>query len=208
MVPEQDRLRAHWEGLYETRAPDEVSWYQASPALSIRLIQAVTGGDLSQRILDVGGGASLLIDHLLELGYRSAGVLDIAAGALKEVRDRLGALAESVEWFEADVTGFDSPHKWDVWHDRAVFHFLTEPEDRRRYLRKLLDGVNSGGHAIIATFGPDGPLKCSGLDTVRYSPQALAGELGPGLALVEATEELHTTPSGATQAFVYCVFRR
>lgn len=200
--------KAHWESIYETRAPDEVSWYQADPEMSIRLIEAVTGGDVARRVLDVGGGASLLTDRLLALGYCSVGVLDVAPGALARVRDRLGEQAESVEWFEADVTAFESPHRWDVWHDRAVFHFLTDPEDRRSYVRRLLDALEGGGHAIVATFGPDGPPKCSGLDIVRYSPASLAQELGAELKLIESTEELHSTPSGAKQAFMYGVFRK
>jgi SAM-dependent methyltransferase len=207
-MPDLKERKAHWETIYETREPDEVSWYQANPELSIRLTQAVTRGDLSQRVLDVGGGASLLTDHLLDLGYRSIGVLDVASEALARVKDRLGKQARLVEWFEADVTRFDLPHRWDVWHDRAVFHFLTDPEDRRRYVSSLLSALDSGGHAIVATFGPDGPPRCSGLDIVRYSPEALAEELGSELTLLEATEELHSTPSGAKQAFVYGVFRR
>jgi SAM-dependent methyltransferase len=207
-MDEPRERKTHWETIYETRPPDEVSWYQANPELSLRLIKAVTGGDVNQRLLDVGGGASLLTDYLLEAGYRSIGVLDVASGALAQVRERLAAAAESVEWFETDVTSFDSPHRWDVWHDRAVFHFLTDPEDRRRYVTSLLGALDSGGHAIVATFGPDGPPKCSGLDIARYSPEALAEELGPGLRLLETAEELHSTPSGAKQAFVYGVFRR
>jgi SAM-dependent methyltransferase len=207
-MPELKERKAHWEAIYETRAPDEVSWYQANPELSIRLIKAVTDGDVNQRLLDVGGGASLLTDYLVELGYRSIGVLDVALGALARVKDRLGAHARSVEWFETDVTKFDSPHGWDVWHDRAVFHFLTDPDDRRSYVESLLGALDTGGHAIVATFGPDGPPKCSGLEIVRYSPETLAEELGPEFTLLEATEELHSTPSGGKQAFVYGVFRR
>lgn len=207
-MPEPKDRKAHWEAIYETREPDEVSWYQANPELSVRLIKAVTGGDVGQRVLDVGGGASLLTDRLIELGYRSIGILDVASAALARVRSRLGAHAQSVEWFETDVTRFSSPHRWDVWHDRAVFHFLTDPEDRRRYVDSLLGALDSGGHAIVATFGPDGPPKCSGLDIVRYSPEALAAELGSELRLLEATEELHSTPSGGKQAFVFGVFRR
>ena len=199
--------KAHWEEMYETKATDEVSWYQANPELSLRLIQTVTGGDVTRRLLDVGGGASLLTDRLLDLGYRSLGILDVASSALLRVRGRLGDRAEGVEWFEADVTSFASPHPWDVWHDRAVFHFLTDSEDRRRYVRSLTGALEPGGNAIIATFGPDGPPKCSGLDVVRYSPEALAEELGGRFRLIESAEELHTTPSGSLQAFVYGVLR-
>ena len=207
-MPELERRKGHWEAIYDTRAPEEVSWYQANPELSVRLIESVTEGDVSRRILDVGGGASLLTDHLLDLGYGSIGVLDVASAALERVRDRLGARARSVEWFETDVTSFVSPHRWDVWHDRAVFHFLTDREDRQRYVKSLLGALDRSGHAIVATFGPDGPPKCSGLDVARYSPEALAEELGPELTSLETTEELHSTPSGAKQAFVYGVFRR
>jgi SAM-dependent methyltransferase len=200
--------KAHWEGIYEKKAPDEVSWYQADPEISLRLIDAITDGDVSRRLLDVGGGASLLTDRLLDLGYESLGILDVASSALRRVRERLGDRGEGVEWFESDVTSFTSPHPWDVWHDRAVFHFLTDPGDRREYVKSLEGALALNGHAIIATFGPDGPPKCSGLDVVRYSPEALADELGGGFQLLQSTKEQHSTPSGARQAFAYSVFRR
>jgi SAM-dependent methyltransferase len=202
-----EERKAHWEGIYEKKAPDEVSWYQADPEISLRLIDAVTDGDVSRRVLDVGGGASLLTDRLLDLGYGSLGVLDVASSALRRVRERLGNRREGVEWFESDVTNFTSPHPWDVWHDRAVFHFLTDPDDRRMYVESLTAALEPGGHAIIATFSPDGPPKCSGLDVVRYSPEALAEELGGGFRLIESVAEMHTTPSGGRHAFVYGVFR-
>jgi SAM-dependent methyltransferase len=202
-----EERKAHWEGIYEKKAPDEISWYQADPEISLRLIDAVTDGDVSRRVLDVGGGASLLTDRLLDLGYGSLGVLDVASSALRRVRERLGNRREGVEWFESDVTNFTSPHPWDVWHDRAVFHFLTDPDDRRMYVESLTAALEPGGHAIIATFSPDGPPKCSGLDVVRYSPEALAEELGGGFRLIESVAEMHTTPSGGRHAFVYGVFR-
>jgi SAM-dependent methyltransferase len=204
---EGEGRKTHWEGIYETKAPDEVSWYQGDPAISLRLVHTVTEGDVTRRVLDVGGGASLLTDRLLDLGYDSLGVLDVASSALRRVRDRLGARAGAVEWFELDVTSFASPHPWDVWHDRAVFHFLADPEDRRLYVQTLVRALDRKGHAIIATFGPDGPPKCSGLEVVRYSPEALSEELGGRFRLLESIEERHTTPSGAIQVFVYGVFR-
>jgi SAM-dependent methyltransferase len=199
--------RSHWENVYSTKHADEVSWYQAHPILSLDLIRA-TGVAKDARIVDVGGGASRLVDYLLEEDYRRVTVLDVAESALAVSRTRLGPAAECVEWLVADVTQVQPHDVWDVWHDRAVFHFLTTPAARAAYRRALLEVVPGWGHVIVATFGPDGPVRCSGLDVVRYSPHELAAEMGPGLQLLESREENHCTPGGTTQAFVYCRFCR
>lgn len=199
--------RDHWQGVYEAKAPDAVSWYQETPATSLELIQAAGVGP-DARILDVGGGASRLVDHLLENGFRRVGVLDLAGSALHVARARLGAKADAVEWIEGDVTSWEPGEPWDLWHDRAVFHFLVSEEDRAAYRARLLSALRSGGHAVVATFGPGGPLRCSGLEVKRHSVDELAAFFGPELALVESREEVHETPAGKKQEFVFARFRR
>ena len=194
--------KAHWEQIFRTKALEAASWYQPRPETSLRLI-AATGLGPDARILDVGAGAATLVDALLDAGYDRLGVLDVSGTALAKARRRLGDRAGQVEWFEADVTRFRSPHPWDLWHDRAVLHFLTEAEDRRRYQAVLLGSIVSGGHAIIATFGPEGPTSCSGLPVRRYDPARLQATLGDEWDLVEHFLEDHTTPSGAVQQFLY-----
>jgi SAM-dependent methyltransferase len=195
----------HWDGVYAARAPDALSWYQAEPALSLELIRRALPPPA--RVLDVGGGTSFLVDHLLARGY-DPGVLDVSGTALALVRARLGPAADRAEWFEADVTGFVSPHVWDIWHDRAVFHFLTQPHDREAYRAALRAATGPGATIVIATFGPEGPERCSGLPTVRYAPAQLAQELGPEYELVDTSWETHRTPAAAAQQFVYCRFTR
>jgi hypothetical protein len=197
--------REHWAGVYSAKAADSVSWYQAEPALSLELIERAAAAPA--RVIDVGGGTSFLVDRLLEKGYRPA-VLDIAAEPLEVVKARLGSAAKDVDWFVADVTTFNPSTTWDVWHDRAVFHFLTDGQDRSRYRQSLLRATEPGSGVIVATFGPDGPDRCSGLPTVRYAPEDLLREFGAGFELVEAATEEHQTPGGNTQAFSYCRFRR
>ncbi len=199
--------RVHWERVYETKAADEVSWYQRSPTLSLELIRA-TGVSEAAWILDVGGGASSLVDHLVALGYERIGVLDVAEAALAHARDRLGPAADRVEWYVSDVTTFVPTHPWDVWHDRTVFHFLVDPADRAAYREVLVRSVPDGGHVVVATFGPRGPKRCSGLDVVRYSADALGEELGSCVRLVESRTEEHETPSHVVQQFMYARFRR
>lgn len=200
--------RAHWERIYETRAQDQVSWYQDRPEVSLRLIESAQVR-LDARVVDVGGGASVLVDHLLEAGYGRLGVLDISERALGLARERLGDRAARVEWILTDVTRLDPPpQSWDLWHDRAVFHFLTAAEDRQAYRSVLDRALALNGHVVIATFGPEGPDRCSGLATVSYSPEALAAELGPGFILLESLSEAHRTPSGVVQDFIYCHFVR
>jgi SAM-dependent methyltransferase len=199
--------RDHWQRIYETRAEDRLSWYQADPALSLSLIEE-TGVPRSGRIIDVGSGASRLVDRLLDAGYSRLGVLDIADSALAVSRRRLGARASSVQWTVGDVTRYETQASWDLWHDRAVYHFLVEAGDRERYRRALENGLRPGGHLIIATFGPNGPQQCSGLPVVRYGPEALSTELGDGFALRKSAIEHHRTPSGATQEFLYAWYER
>ncbi len=199
--------RAHWERVWSGCSPEEASWYQRHPSLSLELIRA-TGAGPRTRILDVGGGASTLVDHLLTAGFLRVAVLDIAPTALDLACQRLGERGGGVRWLEGDVRRFVPPHPFDLWHDRAVFHFLTEKEDRAAYRAALESSLAAGGEAIIATFGPEGPTRCSGLDIVRYGPGGIASELGSGFMLVESREERHRTPAGVEQQFVYGRFRR
>lgn len=198
--------KTHWEKVYAERKPDEVSWYQPEPRLSLRLIkQAAAPG---AAVLDAGGGASVLVDRLLDEGFAPT-VLDVSGGALAAARARLGARAQKVRWIEADVLSAPlESAAYDVWHDRAVFHFLIEADDRRRYAAQLLRALRPGGCAIIAAFSLSGPPKCSGLPVERYSPESLARELGAGLELAASEPETHDTPFGTRQEFVYCRFLR
>lgn len=199
--------REHWNRVYQTRAPDSVSWYQRRPDVSLELI-AASGIAKDAGIIDIGGGASVLVDHLLELRYTNLAVLDLAGAALGASRARLGARAVAVEWFEADVTTFDPPHRFALWHDRAAFHFLTDAADRARYVATLCKTLEPGGTVIIATFALDGPPKCSGLDVVRYDEHSLALELGEEFQLREVRRETHVTPGKAEQRFSYFRFEQ
>ena len=200
--------KAHWEHIYTTKAPMQVSWYQEHPDHSLRLIQR-TGVQQTDPIIDVGGGASTLVDDLLAAGFQAITVLDISAAALQLARRRIGADADKVTWIEADITRTSLPaHTYALWHDRAVFHFLTQPADRQHYIDAMRQSIRPGGHLIMATFAPDGPPQCSGLDVVRYSPDSLLRELGRGFELVESTSESHHTPWGAEQKFMYCCCHR
>ncbi|PYJ09215.1 MAG: SAM-dependent methyltransferase [Verrucomicrobia bacterium] len=196
----------HWDAAYQADGPAGVSWYQARPALSLALI-AATGAPRDAGVIDVGGGASTLIDCLLDAGYSSLAVLDLSSVALGHARTRLGERATAVHWFAADVTSFELPHRFGIWHDRAVFHFLTDPADRRGYVSTLLRTLQPGGHVVIATFAPDGPPKCSGLEIVRYDEASLVAELGPSFALRESHRETHTTPWQTEQRFIYFRFQ-
>jgi SAM-dependent methyltransferase len=199
--------KTHWEHVYSTTAETGVSWYQDEPRLALALIGAVApaGGG---RILDGGGGASVRVDALLGLPFEEIAVLDISETALKKARDRLGERAKRVRWLVADVTDTPELDTFDVWHDRAVFHFLTDPADRRSYVELARRTVPEGGHLIIATFSDDGPARCSGLDVCRYNARSLASELGEGFALVREAREAHATPWGSSQAFFCGVFKR
>jgi len=196
--------QAHWESVYESKGDAEVSWTQPEPHLSLSLIRGVcpTGG-----IIDVGSGTSILADKLLDAGYIVA-VLDISAAALARAKVRLGTRAGQVQWIVADVTAKLDLGTFDVWHDRAVFHFLTEPADRAAYVALLLRTIPVGGHVVIATFALDGPEKCSGLPVQRYDSQLLTAELGAGFDLLKSVPESHLTPWGKPQSFQYSVFIR
>ena len=198
--------QAHWERIYGTKAPAEVSWFRPHLETSLAWIERVAG-QRSASIIDVGGGESTLVDDLIGKGYRNVTVLDISRTAIEHTRKRVGSAGPHVVWLVADVTKAELPmHAYDVWHDRAVFHFLTAPEQRRAYVDQAANAVKPGGHVIIGVFGPEGPVKCSGLDTVRYDVDSLQAELGPRFRLIESATELHRTPLGATQQFLYCCF--
>jgi trans-aconitate methyltransferase len=199
--------KAHWEGIYADKAEHEVSWHQDQPVMSLRLIEQA-GVDPAEPVIDVGGGASHLVDHLLDRGFADVTVLDLAGAALAQAQSRLGERAEGVTWIEADATAWRPERAYRLWHDRAVFHFLTEPDDRAAYLEGLRAAVPAGGHAVIATFAPDGPERCSGLPVVRYSPEALQATLGDEFDLAAMQAEEHRTPGGHPQQFVGCLFRR
>jgi len=194
----------HWEKVYATKAPDQVSWFRPHLETSLALIGRAAG-DRSESIIDVGGGPSTLVDDLIGRGYRHITVLDISQAAIEVAKERLGEASESVQWLRADVTQADLPaHSYNVWHDRAVFHFLTKPDERLAYVRNVASAVKPGGHVIVSTFGPEGPNKCSGLDVMRYDAESLHEQFGRRFRLVESSKELHDTPFGTTQQFLYC----
>jgi hypothetical protein len=199
--------QAHWDNVYATRKPDSVSWYQLSAELSLSLIRA-SGIARDEPIIDIGGGASVLVDQLLEAGFVDVSVLDIAESALDASKARLGSRAGQVQWIVADILSWIPARAYALWHDRAVFHFLTQETERARYRSVLARGLKSGGTAIIATFAEDGPERCSGLPVQRWSPQALASELGEDFQLVEQRRQEHLTPTGAIQKFTWCRFTR
>ncbi|HET8542785.1 MAG TPA: class I SAM-dependent methyltransferase [Anaeromyxobacter sp.] len=199
--------REHWEGIYASRSEEELSWFQARPAVSLRLV-ASAGVGPDARIVDVGGGASRLVDALLDAGFRRVAVLDVADGALEKSRRRLGPRAAAVEWIACDVTAWRPGAPFDLWHDRAVFHFLTRPEDRQAYRAALGAALRPGGQVVIGTFSSAGPEKCSGLPVVRWEPETLAAELGPGFRLVESARDEHVTPAGKVQRFQFSRFVR
>ncbi len=199
--------KSHWDAAFTGRRQETLSWFQDEPAMSLALIRQ-TGLDHAADIIDVGGGASSLSACLLREGFQNITVLDISPEALSLAQARLGSSAESVKWMEVDVLDGELGSQFSLWHDRAVFHFLTLPEERRAYCQALIKGLRPGGHLIVATFSLDGPSRCSGLDCVRYSPETLSSTLGDEFRLLESATEAHKTPSGATQEFVYCWFRR
>ena len=200
-------MREHWEEVYRTRRVDETSWFQPHARLSVEMILAAVP-NRDTPIIDVGGGASMLVDDLLEEGYRDLTVLDLARSALDALRARLGPKAHHVSFVEGDVRSVPLPAaSVGLWHDRAVFHFLTDPEDRWRYLKQVRRCVVPGGWLLVATFAEDGPSRCSGLDVVRYGPSRLHAAFGSEFELVESRREDHRTPAGATQPFTYCLCR-
>jgi ubiquinone/menaquinone biosynthesis C-methylase UbiE len=198
----------HWETVYSTKSSDSVSWFQPHANSSINLIRE-TGVSLDSSIIDIGGGASTLIDDLLANGFSNLSVLDISAAALSTAKNRLGDMAGQVQWIEADIIQTDLPaNSIDVWHDRAVFHFLTIADDQKTYIDAVLHSLKPKGHLIMATFAEDGPMQCSGLPIVRYTAEKLYAEIGDCFSLVKSIKESHQTPMGSVQQFIYCHFQR
>ncbi|ACI55387.1 Nodulation protein S (NodS) [Rhizobium leguminosarum bv. trifolii WSM597] len=202
-----DAKREHWDEVYRTKAPDSVSWYQPAPEPSLRALDELRL-PVTASLIDVGGGASSLVDRLVERGWSDLTVLDIAAPALDVAKARLGDETARVAWVVDDVAAWRPERQYDVWHDRAVFHFLTEPEQRLAYRCALETATAPGSAVIIATFAPDGPERCSGLPVQRYDAAALAREFSSAFTLQRDWREEHTTPSGGRQSFQWCVFRR
>ena len=198
--------QAHWERVYTTKGEKEVSWFQDNPAPSLELIAAV-GATPATAIIDIGGGASRLVDGLLAKGFRALTMLDLSDAALKAAKSRLGTQSENVNWIVADATLWEPTEVYDIWHDRAAFHFLTEENDRVAYIERMKKALRAGGHAIVATFAPDGPERCSGLRVMRYDAETLGQTLGQEFDLIETRTHSHTTPWGSTQSFQFSVFR-
>ncbi len=207
MATETFDRRSHWESAYASRDEVELSWFQETPEPSLRLI-AESGVCPDDPLVDVGGGASRLVDALLDRGFGRVAVLDIAASALAAARARLGIRADSVAWIAADVTDWQPPHPFRLWHDRAVFHFLTDPADQRRYAAAAARGVVSGGHLVMGIFAPDGPERCSGLPVRRHDLHSLSAVFEPAFTIEHAERVTHVTPAGREQRFGFARFRR
>lgn len=207
MYSTQAMTARHWDEIYASKAEQGVSWFEAVPAVSLRLLEAA-GLTPESCVIDVGCGAARLIDALVARGLACLVALDVSDAVVQQARARLGARASVPVWIVADVVGGWSSKPMDIWHDRAVFHFLTDPADRARYVARLRETLKPGGSAIIATFALDGPERCSGLPVVRYSPESLSAELGPEFRLEESIAHMHVTPSGGRQSFQYSRFTR
>jgi SAM-dependent methyltransferase len=205
-VDNAETASTHWDAVWQQRRPEQVTWYQSDPSLSLRLITQVTGPDAA--VVDVGGGASRLVDGLLEAGYSDLTVLDIADPAMAAARERIGEPSKGVAWLIGDVTSWAPARQFDLWHDRAVLHFLVEESDRALYLERLWSGVAPDGHVVLSTFSPQGPQQCSGLPVRRYGPDTMTDALGPEFEPLEFVEEVHQSPTGGTQEFLYGLFRR
>jgi SAM-dependent methyltransferase len=199
--------KEHWENVYQKEAPEELSWYQDKPEMSLKLISA-TGVGFDGNFIDIGGGTSKLAGLLVVQGHKKVTVLDIASRSIEKARLTLGEQANKIRWIEADATNYNFAEEYDLWHDRAVFHFLTDSHDRKRYVDAVQQSLKAGGHLIIATFGLKGPRKCSGLHVVRYGPETLHKEFGNNFDLVETFVEFHSTPSKIQQEFTYCRFTK
>lgn len=206
-LTDDDTRSAHWDAVYATKRADEVSWHQASPELPLKLIRR-TGVARGQPLIDIGGGASRLVDHLLADGLTDLSVLDIAQSGLAQARTRLGPDHAKIDWIVADITQWRPRRRFALWHDRAVLHFLTDPNDQARYAETLRAALPSGGWAIIGGFAPGGPTRCSGLDIVQHDAQSLASLLGADFVLMEVHGEIHVTPQGREQAFRHHIFQR
>ncbi|HEY8137351.1 MAG TPA: class I SAM-dependent methyltransferase [Methylocystis sp.] len=199
--------KAHWENVYTTKGEAEVSWFQETPVPSLELLELV-GAQPSSAIIDIGGGASRLVDCLLARGFENITVLDLSATALASARARLADRGGKVKWIAADATQWRPPENYDVWHDRAAFHFLTREEEQKAYIQRLKQALRRGGHAIIGTFAPDGPEKCSGLPVARHDAESLSAILGADFVLVDSRRHEHATPWQAVQKFQFSTFRR
>lgn len=199
--------QAHWDNVYGSKTEGEVSWFQDEPDISLTLL-ALVGASPDDTIVDVGGGASRLVDCLLDKGFAHVSVLDLSAAALAAAQVRLGARSDAAKWITADARRWQPPEAYDIWHDRAAFHFLTGADDQRAYIERLNRGLKDGGHVIIGTFAPDGPEKCSGLPVVRHNADSLSRLLGPGYILVDSRRHEHKTPWGAVQKFQFSTFKR
>ena len=199
--------QSYWENIYGKKAPDAVSWYRPHLERSLDFIEHAAPGR-SASIIDVGGGESTLVDDLVVRGYRNITILDISQTAVDVTKKRLGSVSKNVRWLIGDITSTElEPYSYDVWHDRAVFHFLTAMDERISYVRQVAKSVKRGGHVIVSTFGPEGPTKCSGLDVVRYDAKSLHKEFGVRFQLLGSSTELHRTPFGTAQQFLYCFCR-
>ena len=199
--------KEYWEKVYDTKAPDAVSWYAPHLETSLNLVHQATSNKDSA-IIDIGGGEATLVDDLIARGYRDISVLDISQKAIDVARSRIGKPADKVRWYCTDITKATLPQNYfDVWHDRAVFHFLTQEYDRKKYVDQVMRTVKHGGYVIMSTFGPEGPEKCSGLDVVRYDPEHLHGQFGKSFKMINSSTEIHKTPMGTTQQFLYCFCR-
>jgi ubiquinone/menaquinone biosynthesis C-methylase UbiE len=199
--------KEHWERVYNKNKTDQLGWYQDYPEMSLKLI-ADTGVGVDRHIIDIGGGTSKLAGILLDQGYGRLTVLDISGSSIEKAKLQLGEKSNQITWIEADVTKFDFSESFDVWHDRAVFHFLTNFVDRRRYVNALYQALKLGGHLIISTFGLEGPPKCCRLNVVRYSAETLHKVFGDNFAMLESFDEVHHTPSGVRQNFIYCLLTK
>jgi SAM-dependent methyltransferase len=198
--------QTHWDKIYTQKAPDQVSWYRPHLEASLALIEE-TGAGPSASIIDVGAGESTLVDDLVVRGYSNLTVLDISQAAVAASKKRMGDAADCVRWLVADITHAElEPSAYDVWHDRAVFHFLTSAADRIAYVHQVVRAVRRGGHIIVSAFGPEGPTRCSGLEVVRYDAESLPAEFGSSFRLISSSRQLHETPFGTTQQFLYCHF--
>lgn len=201
-----DKSKEHWEKIYAEKKPQQVSWFQIEPTISLQIIKNIS--DHNSRIIDVGGGESVLVDDLITLGYSNIAVLDISGRAISHVKNRLQDKAKNIEWYEKDITQFIPLHVYDIWHDRAVFHFLINQESRDAYIHVLKNATAKRSYVIIATFSKDGPKKCSGLDTIQYDSSTIQSELGDQFQLLASQTEIHITPSANEQRFIYFLFQR
>ena len=200
-------IKKHWGDVYQEKSPSEVSWYQKEPKLSLELIRR-TNVAANDAIIDVGGGTSVLVDYLSKECFKNLTVLDISENAIAISKKRLGDSAKRIEWIVSDITQFDTSQKFSLWHDRALFHFLTDPSDRKIYVKALIKAIRTEGHLIIATFAIGGPEKCSGLEIVQYDSDKMIVELGDNFSLLEERKEIHITPANKEQEFIFFHFLR